>query len=334
MTLNDQRQAQQPPMYRVWLGEHAIDLTLTPETCHLAKAFAQLGPVDQNTPGLTLSIRADSAFVDRALRETTDAVKHQRRDGEHAWLVHHPRHIQTLLHASESPRDAMQAELFVESGQGLDGSIRARPGVDAISAWAATKGMFPIHASCAALNGEAFVFLGEGGRGKTTTAISLAQRGWDLIADDRCFLSNSGQEIKVSSLYATAILTTRSKDRLQAHGWENLGKSHKDKHALRLPSSIRVVPQARLAGVVWLTQSMGPFFQPLALGRREALLPWLDALAPTLQSHGPSTGWLKGLLSMSGAIAAWQLRIDWDFDQLNKTMRDLLLSVASGKPPT
>jgi hypothetical protein len=328
-----QQTLQQSLMYRTWLGSDCIDITSMPETMQLVNAFAHLDVISDVESNLKMSIGADRATIDRTLRSGNHEAQHQRRDNEHAWLVHQPRHIQSLLSPDQRSGNAMRASVIVEDEQEIDGSIRARPGVDAISAWAATRGQIPIHASAAALNGQALIFLGQGGTGKTTTALALAQRGWDLLADDRCFLAHHAQQIMVSSLYATAILTPESQARLKALDWEDLGRTHEGKQALRLPGSIRVAPKAHLAGVVWVTRDHGTHFVPSKLSRSQALVPWLDALAPALQAHGPSAAWLRGLCGMFSAVPAWQLRIDWHFHQLDEALRSLLATLRDTSLP-
>lgn len=46
------------------------------------------------------------------------------------------------------------------------------------------RGYLPLHASSVACKGQAFVFCGPSGVGKSTLAAALSRRGYDLIADD------------------------------------------------------------------------------------------------------------------------------------------------------
>jgi hypothetical protein len=57
------------------------------------------------------------------------------------------------------------------------------------------RGLFPLHGSCVLLGGEAVVFSGASGTGKSTLATALARRGHSLLCDDICAidLSNSRQ---------------------------------------------------------------------------------------------------------------------------------------------
>jgi hypothetical protein len=46
------------------------------------------------------------------------------------------------------------------------------------------RGVFALHASCVARNGRGLLIAGDSGSGKSTTALSLIQQGWDWLADD------------------------------------------------------------------------------------------------------------------------------------------------------
>jgi hypothetical protein len=48
------------------------------------------------------------------------------------------------------------------------------------------RGLFPLHASCVAVDGKAALFCGPRGAGKSTAAIQLIMRGHRLLADDVC----------------------------------------------------------------------------------------------------------------------------------------------------
>ncbi len=313
------------------LAGQAIDLEFEPETSHLADAFALQVNADSEPAGLTVSFRVDKRFVDGALQTTVGGSSHQRRGETHVWLATKPRHVQSLSPDPLSGRDAAVASVLLERGHGLDGSLRARPGVEVISAWAISRDILPVHASGIALGDRALILLGESGSGKTTTALALAKRGWNLLADDRCFVYRHGAEVKAASLYATAILTEASLSRLEARSWRDLGTTHHGKQARRLPSTIHMAAEARLAGVVWVSPDAGSLYKPVPLSRREALVPWQSALAPTLQAHGPSANWLRNLADLSHVVPAWHMGVSWDFDRIDGALREL---VTTGGPTT
>jgi hypothetical protein len=214
--------------------------------------------------------------------------------------------------------------LVLDRAEGIDGSLRARPGVEVISTWAASLGILPAHASGIAVDGRALILIGDSGSGKTTTALALAERGWDLVADDRCFLLRDGAKVKVASLYPTTVVTTSSLARLVARDWYDLGRTHHGKHARRLPPGIMVADMVELAGVVWVSPSEGPLYTPEPMNRRDAMVPWQAALAPALQAHGPSADWVRSLAALCRAVPAWRMGLDWDFDRIDMALRGLI----------
>jgi hypothetical protein len=57
----------------------------------------------------------------------------------------------------------------------------------------------PLHGSCAALGGDAVLFLGPPGAGKSDLVLRLMGRGWMLVADDQVEL----EPVEPDSLMAT-----------------------------------------------------------------------------------------------------------------------------------
>ncbi len=60
------------------------------------------------------------------------------------------------------------------------------------------RGCLPLHASAVAINGQAVLFLGESGAGKSTTAAAFYRRGHKVLADDVAAVrpANSGLELQ------------------------------------------------------------------------------------------------------------------------------------------
>jgi len=54
----------------------------------------------------------------------------------------------------------------------------------AVGALLHQRKQFPLHGSCVARDGEAFVFCGDSGAGKSTTAAYLLGKGYELVCDD------------------------------------------------------------------------------------------------------------------------------------------------------
>jgi HPr kinase/phosphorylase len=56
----------------------------------------------------------------------------------------------------------------------------------------------PLHASCAALDGEGVLILGPSGAGKSDLVLRLIGRGWQLVSDDQVELVPEGEELLAS----------------------------------------------------------------------------------------------------------------------------------------
>jgi len=57
-----------------------------------------------------------------------------------------------------------------------------------INEWLSFKGVVAIHASAMASRRGGLLIAADSGAGKSTTAVSLARRGWDFLSDDQVFL--------------------------------------------------------------------------------------------------------------------------------------------------
>ena len=51
------------------------------------------------------------------------------------------------------------------------------------------RGLFPLHASCVALNGNGVAFAGRSGAGKSTLVASMVRRGASFVTDDICVMA-------------------------------------------------------------------------------------------------------------------------------------------------
>jgi hypothetical protein len=56
----------------------------------------------------------------------------------------------------------------------------------------ARKGVSLVHASSVERNGQAWIFSGRSGAGKTLTALRALETGWRLLGDDSCLVSEGG----------------------------------------------------------------------------------------------------------------------------------------------
>ena len=58
------------------------------------------------------------------------------------------------------------------------------------------RGITPLHASAIDVAGACIAFIGESGAGKSTLVAALAARGYDVIADDVCFLQSENGAVQ------------------------------------------------------------------------------------------------------------------------------------------
>ena len=301
------------------LAGESIEVHALPGAEDLVGAFIPAVDSQAARPTLRLALRLDSQYLAAQLGAAPSGSRHSRLGRDHLWTAQQPRQLQRLALGAGA-----EAELVVDASSILDGAIRARPAVDAISVWAASQGIMPLHASALARNGQALLMIGEGGSGKTTTALALAMRGWQLIADDRAFLEVSPLGMVVHGLYRTAILTPTSAARLEAGSWGDLQPTHEGKWAVQLPKSMRVATSATLRGVVALTHGVGEPYLTERLTRPAALAAWQGVFAPALQAHGPTPTWLANLASATRRAHTWGLTLGWQFDRLERVLGTLL----------
>jgi hypothetical protein len=111
-----------------------------------------------------------------------------------------------------------------------------------------TRGLFPFHASALSLNGEAMLFLGEKGAGKSTMALEILNKGGQFLADDICLIEKKGTQyyvcptvpfIKIrAAIFNT--LNTKEKDRL-FRKWQYLEEEDKYLGHLQLNPEVEPV---------------------------------------------------------------------------------------------
>jgi len=271
-----------------------------------------------NSTSLRISIALDEHGLNEALGRGGTTSTHMRRGNDHAWINEQPRRLQTLK--LESPS---HARLLVDETSCYDATVTARPVAESIGAWATQNDIYPLHASAVEIGGNGLLFVGESGRGKTTTALALATCGWTLIADDRCFLTNREGHYQLHGLYATTIVTQGVAKRCIELIGEQLGVTREGKIAARLPHHMKFSRNARLRGVVLLDHQHDEPYSLMKLGTRAAISAWQEALIPTHRLLGSATSLFSLLINVSRQIPTWRLNLGWDFRLLDRALRQL-----------
>lgn len=59
------------------------------------------------------------------------------------------------------------------------------------------RGLYSLHAACAASGGAGLLVAGPSGAGKSTLSIALARAGWDFVADDLVFLTPGAAGVEI-----------------------------------------------------------------------------------------------------------------------------------------
>lgn len=102
------------------------------------------------------------------------------------------------------------------------------------------RGLYPLHAACLSLGGQACAFSGNSGIGKSTLAAALAARGHVLLSDDLCVLDLSGPVPMVQPAFPRVKLWPRS---MQALKIDPEGLHHDgDKHHFRFSDVAHFTP--------------------------------------------------------------------------------------------
>jgi len=287
-------------------------------TKSMLRSFVPTASAPQRSTDLEIRITQDQHSLGEAIGKFGAASNHLRHGNNHAWINQQPRCLQTFVVATPS-----QARLLLDECADHDAATSARPASHSIATWATYNNIFPLHASAVSLQGDGIIFVGEGGRGKTTTAIALAMHGWNLIADDSCFLTARDNVYELHGLYATTIVTEEVARRCTKFVGERIGVTQEGKIASFLPREITLASRAQLRGLVFLNQNEDDDepYRLTRLSTREALSAWQEALRPTQRVLAPSTTLFTLMTNASRNVPAWRLKLGWDFQSIDRTLR-------------
>ena len=95
------------------------------------------------------------------------------------------------------------------------------------------RGVFPLHGSCLQLGEWAVIFSGNSGSGKSTLAAALAHRGYTLMADDVCVITNTDRGWVVWPAFPRVKLMPASLQAIFGVEAEQAGFSLQGKHHFR-----------------------------------------------------------------------------------------------------
>lgn len=118
--------------------------------------------------------------------------------------------FRSAFHYSDYSLNLMDMEtgraiFWVDAAAALPLSTLAAPFRTLFHWWGARHGMQLVHAAALADNGQAVLITGQGGTGKSSTALACMRSGMGYVGDDYVLLSRQ-PELRVHSLYRTAKL--------------------------------------------------------------------------------------------------------------------------------
>lgn len=215
----------------------------------------------------------------------------------------------------------------------LAGDVLAQPGHAAIAAWLATQDRCLMHAAGVAVDGRGIMLIGEGGRGKTTTALAAVQRGFNYLGDDLCILrpDSSGREShQLHGLYATAKLNPDTRERLGLTAWHTLGTTPKGKTVAAIPAEVGFAATVPLTAIVAVGPSRDAGPRVTRLACRDALRQLGTASSPMLKAAGPSGGWLAAIARIARDVPVLSLALDWNLDRVVDSLAAIASAAARG----
>ncbi len=293
-------------------------------------AFASVEPLEleSGVASLRIATAPDPAGMP-AWRDLAVGI-HRGPDGTLLAVQRGPSSVQSFLPGTPPRLELIASPAALESGD-----LRAHPASYAIASWIASPTLRTVHAGAVALGGRGVLFVGVGGRGKTTTSLACARDGFSFMGDDLCIVeageAATGRPPFVHGLYATAKLNADSRTRLDASNWAELGTTPKGKTVVRIPAEIGFEPSVPLAAIVSVRVGQGLQTEPRRIDRRDAFRMLVLAATQGTAGSGVPAQWLSTAAALVRDAPAFELSLAWDLDRVTATVRDILDRVAVGK---
>ncbi len=248
---------------------------------------------------------------------------HRAPDGSLAVIRRAPSSVEQFIPGAEPG-------LLLEASPAAlaSGDLLSQPAHHALAAWLSGPRMQMVHAGAVALDGRAVLFVGVGGRGKTTTSLVCAKAGFGFLGDDLCVVEAGdpvrGKPATVHGVYATSKLNADSRQRLDAGHWPVLGITPSGKSAIALPPEITFVRSARLAAIVAVRAGDSSVPQPRRVPPRLAIQMLGSTALPIASGSGTPGHWLSTAAAVVREVPAFELGLGWDLDRVLAAVAGLL----------
>jgi hypothetical protein len=203
------------------------------------------------------------------------------------------------------------------------------------------KGFTPLHASSVVIEGRAIALLGEAGAGKSTTAAALALRGWPVLCEDVCLLTETNLQPHVIPGYPRICLWSDSVGYLFStpdalplivRGWE--------KRFLALDGTSRARPALEicpLSSIFFLAprtdEDRAPCIEPLS--KRHAVLQFVqNTYMNWLLDREGRAGEFDAIVKLVSQVACFRLTPSSDPARLDGMAALIESHVLSSDPAT
>jgi hypothetical protein len=238
---------------------------------------------------------------------------------------------------------------FLLDGNGRDIAVQPRPGLDpgvlehllvdqVLPRVLSGLGRFALHASSVEVDGALVLFVGDSGRGKSTTAALFAQRGHRLHSDDCVLLAEAAGEVRGIATYASLRLLADSVSGVYADGAPARIGAYSGKSRLSVQPA-RARPAERVAAIFLLGSPLAGGGPAIATAAVAPALACIELMKNCLQLDPRDFDLAATQLREVGRIAACvpvhRLACVHDFSRSAETVDALLAFLAgdASRPP-
>jgi hypothetical protein len=296
-----------------------VDLRTTSPTIGLPP-FSHLPEVDGSSAALPRLVvhQCDGDLPGTPGRRTPAGFDRVRDDHHFVSVTDFPPVLDALR---TSDRVALS---WVDDVTHLPAYARHRPLAEILSAWCPTQGLLVLHAAAVGDADGVVLLVGNGGSGKSTTAVLCAQSGFGFLADDFCLL-DPGPQSWVHSIHRTAKLRPPS-----AHVHPDVAAAapdtiYGDRYFL-IDASATLV-SAPVRAVVAVTPAPADRILPrLARVDERDVVQLLLPTALKIATGGDDAFrlWMRGAHSLARTVDAYTLELTWDTDRVVALVREVL----------
>jgi hypothetical protein len=201
--------------------------------------------------------------------------------------------------------------------------LRFRPLAEIFAAWFPTQGLVLLHAAAVGDDEGAVLLVGNGGSGKSTTAVMCSRAGIGFLADDFCLLE-PGPPPRVHSIYRSAKL--RRDSRHVVPGVESATSDVIDGDQYFLVDEAATVVSAPVLAIVAVSPAVDTDTPRLRRVPHDDALGHILPTALKLPSGGEDAYrlWLRTAHTLARGVATYTLELTWDTARVVELVRDVL----------